>query len=325
MAEDQRAIVIARVKRRLKILGALLGLIVLALIVIYFAAPQWLMRAQVDWQARRAQVSEKSVQAGDTRWSYYEGGKGPTLLLLHGYEDSKEVWLPVAQYLTPNFRVIIPDLPGWGDSSRNPDANYGYTAQADRLRAFVEKLNLGAIALAGHSMGGGIAGVYASKYRQDIAALVLIDSAAATFKDNAFLREVNAGRNPFTIENHADFERGEKLGFENPPWLPPRFEDVLIEQARGDRAFDDRVFWQLLAPDQRDLLIRMLPEVTAPTLTIWCRQDKIIDIAAVNAIRSALTSAPKISVTEFNGCGHMAILERPKEIADAITHFVLMP
>ncbi|SRR5579883_25434 len=325
MAEDPRAIVIARVKRRLKILGALLGLIVLALIVIYFAAPQWLMQAQVDWQARRAQVSEKSVQAGDTRWSYYEGGKGPTLLLLHGYEDSKEVWLPVAQYLTPNFRVIIPDLPGWGGSSRDPDADYDYTAQADRLRAFVQKLNLGGIAVAGHSMGGGIAGVYASKYPQDVGALILIDSAGAPFKENAFLREVNAGRNPFTIENRADFERGQKLGFENPPWLPPRFKDVIIAQARDDRAFDDRVLKQLFAPDQRNVLTRALPKVTAPTLTIWCRQDKIIDISALDTIRDALTAAPKISVTEFNGCGHMAILERPKEIADAITHFVLMP
>src|SRR5581483_3540331 len=263
MEEGQRAIVIARIKGRLMILGALLGLIVLVLIVIYFAAPQWLMQVQVDWQARRAQVSEKSIQAGDTRWSYYEGGKGPTLLLLHGYEDSKEVWLPVAQYLTPNFRVIIPDLPGWGASSRIANADYGYTAQADRLRAFVQKLNLGGIALAGHSMGGGIAGVYASKYPQDTAALILIDSAAATFKDNAFMREVNAGRNPFTIENRADFDRGQKLGFENPPWLPPRFKDVIVEHAREDNTFDDRVFRQLMAPDQRDLLIRALPKVTA--------------------------------------------------------------
>ncbi|SRR5579885_712889 len=327
MDKNQRAIVIARVKRRLKVLGALLGLIVLALITIYFAAPQWLMQVQVDWQARRAQVEEKFVQAGDTHWSYYEGGKSgaPTLLLLHGYEDSKEVWLPVAQYLTPNFRVIIPDLPGWGDSSRNAGANYDYTAQADRLRAFIEKLNLGGVAIAGHSMGGGIAGVYASKYPQDIGALILIDSAGAPFKENAFLREVNAGRNPFALENRVDFERGQKLGFEHPPWLPPRFKDVIIAQARQDRTFDDRVFWQLFAPDQRNVLTHALPKVTAPTLTIWCRQDKIIDISALDAIRSALTAAPKISVTEFNGCGHMAILERPKEIADAITHFVLMP
>ncbi|MGH8212762.1 MAG: alpha/beta fold hydrolase [Rhodanobacteraceae bacterium] len=325
MEEPRRALMIDRFKRRLKILGALLGLLVLALIVTYFAAPQWLMRAQVGWQARHAHLQEKSVRAGDTRWSYYEGGKGPTLLLLHGYGDSKEVWLPMAQYLTPNFRVIIPDLPGWGDSSRDTDADYDYTAQADRLRAFMQELNLGGVAVAGHSMGGAIAGVYASKYPQDVGALVLIDSTGSPFPDNAFMREVGAGHNPLAIASRADFERVAMLGLENPPWLPPRFKDVRVARARADRAFDDRVFRQLMAPDQRDILANALPKVTAPTLAIWCRQDKIIDISALDAIRANLTAAPKISVTEFNGCGHMSILERPREVADTIARFVLMP
>jgi pimeloyl-ACP methyl ester carboxylesterase len=325
MGAAQRAMVVSRVKRRLKVLGVLIGTIALALVIVYFAAPRWLMRAADQYNAQRAHLSEKTVQAGDTRWSYYEGGKGPTLLLLHGYMDDKEVWLPMAQYLTPNFRVIVPDLPGWGDSSRVAGAGYGYDAQADRLHAFVEKLGLGGVALAGHSMGGAIAGVYASKHPRDVAALVLIDSAGAPFKDNAFMRDVKAGRNPLAIENRADFERASKLGFENPPWLPPRFKDVIVGQARANRTFDDRVFGELLAPDQRNVLTTALPKVTSPTLAIWCRQDKITDISALDAIRADLTSAPKISVTEFNGCGHMSILERPREIADAITRFVLMP
>ncbi len=325
MDESQRAVMILRVKRRLKIVGALLGLVVLATFAVYFAAPQWLMQVQVDWQARHAHVQEKSVQAGDARWSYYEGGKGPTLLLLHGFGDGKEAWLPAAQYLTPNFHVVIPDLPGWGHSSRNPQGDYGYTAQADRLRAFVQKLDLGGIAVAGHSMGGAIAGVYASKYPQDTAALILIDSAGAPSRGNAFMREAKARGNPMVIEDRAGFERARKLGFENPPWLPPRFEDVLVARASADRAFDDRVFAQLMAPDQRTALTTALPNVTSPTLAMWCRQDQVIDISALDAIRTRLASVPRIGVTEFNGCGHVAILERPREVADSITHFVLMP
>ena len=93
MDESQRTIVIRRIKRRLKVLGGLLGTIVLALLIVYFAAPQWLLRADFAWQAQRAHLAKKSVQAGDTRWSYYEGGKdgAPTLLLLHGFMDSKRV------------------------------------------------------------------------------------------------------------------------------------------------------------------------------------------------------------------------------------------
>jgi pimeloyl-ACP methyl ester carboxylesterase len=327
MDESQRTILIRRLKRRLAVLGALVGFILAVLVIIYFAAPQWLLRAAEMYQAQRAGLQTQSVQAGDTRWVYYEGGKadGPTLVLLHGYMGNKEAWLPMAPFLTPNFHVIIPDLPGWGRSSRIAHADYGYPAQAKRLHAFVQALHLGGIALAGHSMGGAIAGLYASHYPQDVGALILIDSAGAPFKDNAFTRGLKAGRNPFDLQDRADFDRLEKDLFAHPPWLPPRIEDVFVNRAIRDRAFDDRVLKAIVSPGQRDVLTTALPKVTAPTLAIWCRQDKIIDISALDAIRGKLTSAPRIGVTEFNDCGHMSIMERARDEADAITRFVLMP
>lgn len=327
MDESQRAILIRHARRRLAALGVLVGFVLAVLAIIYFAAPQWLLRAAEMYQAQRAGLQTKSVQAGDTRWVYYEGGKtdAPTLILLHGYMGNKEAWLPMASYLAPNFHLIIPDLPGWGQSSRITDADYGYPAQAKRLHAFLQALHLGGIALAGHSMGGAIAGLYASEYPRDVGALILVDSAGVPFRDNAFARELKAGRNPFDLQSRADFDTLEKNLFANPPWLPPRIEDVFVDRAIRDRAFDDRVLREIAAPGQRDVLIAALPKVTAPTLAIWCRQDRIIDISGLDAIRSKLTAAPRIGVTEFNGCGHMSIMERAREEADAITHFVLMP
>lgn len=325
MSDPARIELIQRVKRRLKILAALIGVIVLALLVIYFVAPQWVLRADDAWQAHQAQLDKKSIQAGDTRWVYYEGGKGPPLVLLHGYMGDKETWLGAARYLTPNFRVIVPDLPGWGQSQRVANADYGYTAQVQHLNQFADALHLGGFALAGHSMGGAIAGLYAAHYPQRIAALILIDSGGVPFKDNAFTRQLKSGHNPFDVTNRADFEKLEQDLFAKPPWIPGRIENVFVDRAVKDRAFDDRVLREVAAPDQRYALQSQLPKITAPTLTIWCRQDKIIDVSVVDAIRAGLNHAPKIGVTEFNGCGHMSIMERPKEIADAITHFVLEP
>ena len=327
MDENQRVILIRRVKQRLKLLGLLVGFVVAVLVIIYFAAPQWLLRAAEMYQAQRAGLQTKSVQAGDTRWVYYEGGKdnAPTLILLHGYMGNKETWLPMAPSLASNFHLIIPDLPGWGASSRIANADYGYPAQAKRLRQFMQALHPGGIALAGHSMGGAIAGLYASQHPGDVGALILIDSAGAPFKDNAFTRELKAGRNPFDLQNRADFAKLQKSLFAHPPWLPPRIQDVFVHRAIRDRDFDDRVLKEIASPDQRDVLTAALPKVTAPTLAIWCRQDRIIDISALDAIRDDLKSAPQIGVTEFSDCGHMSIMERARESADAITRFVLMP
>jgi len=98
-----------------------------------------------------------------------------------------------------------------------------------------------------------------------------------------------------------------------------------VDRAIRDRAFDDRVLKAIVSPGQRDVLTTALPAVTAPMLAIWCWQDRIIDISALDAIRSKLTAAPRIGVTEFNDCGHMSVIERARESADAITRFVLMP
>ena len=136
--------------RRLKFLAWLVAILVIVLGGSYLFAPQWLMRANFKREAMAAKLEQHSVQAGDTRWVYYEGGTGPTIVLLHGFASSKEIWLPVAKLLTPHFHLVIPDLPGWGESSRNADASYDIDAQAQRMDAFVQTLQLQRFVLVGH-------------------------------------------------------------------------------------------------------------------------------------------------------------------------------
>ncbi|HEX5961507.1 MAG TPA: alpha/beta fold hydrolase [Rhodanobacteraceae bacterium] len=322
-----RDALLARVARRLKILGGIIIALAVIGLAVYFIAPRLLLRGGIAWQAWRDGLKQHSVQVGDTRWVYVEGGKqdGPPLVLLHGYGGTYASWLLAARYLTGNFRVIIPDLPGWGESTRLPDADYGYAAQVERLHGFLDALHLGEIALAGHSMGGAIAGLYAAKYPQAVAALVLVDSAGVKFKPNAFVRELKAGKSPFDIDDRADFRHLVALLFAKPPSVPPRIADVFVARSQRDRAFDDRVMREITAPDSRFALQPKLPDITAPTQAIWCMQDQIIDVSALAAIRNGLTRAPSIGVTELNGCGHMSIIEKPREVAQSITRFVLTP
>jgi len=249
---------------------------------------------------------------------------GPPVLLIHGWGGSGRYWQGTVERLGDRFTFVVPDLPGVGRSlpvRRGRDI----FDQVRAIEALLTHLNISHIHLVGHSMGGAIAGLYASQHPGDVGALVLIDSAGVPFKDNAFTRELKAGRNPFDLQNRADFAKLQKSLFAHPPWLPPRIQDVFVHRAIRDRDFDDRVLKEIASPDQRDVLTAALPKVTAPTLAIWCRQDRIIDISALDAIRDDLKSAPQIGVTEFSDCGPMSIMERARESADAITRFVLMP
>ena len=322
-----RDVLLARLARRLKILGGVVIALAVIGLGVYFIAPRMVLRGAIAWQAWRDGLHQQSVQVGDTRWVYLEGGKenGPPLVLLHGYGGTHADWLLAAKYLTGNFRVVIPDLPGWGESTRLPNADYGYAAQVDRLHGFIAALHLGEFALAGHSMGGAIAGLYAAKYPKDVAALVLVDSAGVRFKENAFVRELKAGKSPFDIDDRAQFKHLESLLFEHPPSVPARIQDVFVDKSKGERAFDDKVMGEITAPGERDALETKLPDITSPTLAIWCTKDQIIDISALDAIRKGLAHAPNIGVTELTGCGHMSIMEKPREVAESITRFVLLP
>lgn len=309
--------------RRLKFLAWLLALLVIVLGGSYLFAPQWLMRANFAREAMTAHLEKQSVQAGDTRWVYYEGGEGPTIVLLHGFASNKEVWIQTAKRLTPHFHLIIPDLPGWGASSRLAGASYDIDAQARRLDAFVQALRLQRFVLVGHSMGGAIAGVYAAGHPEHVAELALVDAFGLKANDNAFSRAAMAGNDPFVFNDRAGFERASAQAFAHPLDLPGRFVDVLVRRNQRDHAFIEHTVNALRQPSQYLALQDRLGQLGMPVLGLWCRDDKIVDVSALESLRNGLTRASAISTSVINGCNHMPMLEKPDETAQILTGFAL--
>ncbi|RDS79024.1 alpha/beta fold hydrolase [Dyella monticola] len=309
--------------RRLKFLGILAVLAIVILGGSYLFAPQWLLKAKTWHDATTAQLQKNAVQAGDTRWVYYEGGNGPTIVLLHGFAANKDVWLKVAPLLTAHFHVVIPDLPGWGESSRIPGASYNIDNQAERLDDFIQTLHLQHAMIVGHSMGGAIAGVYAAEHPQDVAELALVDSFGLKFKENDFAKEALAGKDPFVFNDRAGFERATALAFEHVPHVPGRFIDVFVKENIENRAFIDSTFNELRENSQALSLQTRLDKLTMPVLGMWCHDDKIIDISALESLRDGLTHAPSISTSILNGCNHMPQLEKSQAFAQVLTNFIL--
>lgn len=309
--------------RRLKFLAIVALVLGLGAGGVYVFAPALLLKADAARQAMSAHMEQKQVLAGDTTWSYYEGGTGPTIVLLHGFNANKETWLETAKGLTDHFRVIAPDLPGWGDSSRNEGGDYGIPAQAARLESFAAATGAQHFLLVGHSMGGAIAGVYASEHPERVASLVLMSSLGLTFKDNDFVRDVKAGKDPFVYDDRAGLEALLARIFAKPPRLPGRLEDALLTRNHQDRAFIEHTFAQLKEPAQAYALDPVIGKLPMPVLGVWCRDDKIIDVSALDTLRAGLKSAPSIGATVMNGCNHMPMMEKPDETARIITGFAL--
>ncbi|MET0506059.1 MAG: alpha/beta fold hydrolase [Luteibacter sp.] len=309
--------------RRLKFLVIVAVVLGLGAGGVYVFAPGLLLKADAARQAMSAHMEQKQILAGDTTWSYYEGGSGPTIVLLHGFNANKETWLDTAKGLTDHFHVIAPDLPGWGDSSRNDGGDYGIPAQAARLETFAAATGSQHFLLVGHSMGGAIAGVYASEHPERVASLVLMSSLGLTFKDNDFVRDVKAGKDPFVYDDRAGLEALLARIFSKPPHLPGRLEDALLERNHKDRAFIESTFARLKEPAQAYALDPVIGKLPMPVLGVWCRDDKIIDVSALDTLRAGLKSTPSIGATVMNGCNHMPMMEKPDETARIITGFAL--
>ena len=110
--------------------------------VLYFVAPSYLYNKAIDGRRRNAKLTIKSVDIPDFRIVYAEGGTGDTIIMVHGFGGNKDNWLSLAKLFTSNYRVIIPDLPGFGDSSKPQDKKYNIMSEVERLNLFAKELKL---------------------------------------------------------------------------------------------------------------------------------------------------------------------------------------
>src|SRR2546421_8696552 len=103
------------------------------------------------------------------------GGKGPTVLLLHGYAETAQMWKPLAVQLAPRFTVVAIDLPGIGDSSI-PASGIDMKTSAQRIHEGVHKLGYHRARVVGHDIGLMVAYAYAAMYPSEVEQLTLMDA-----------------------------------------------------------------------------------------------------------------------------------------------------
>ncbi|QDE41761.1 alpha/beta hydrolase [Luteibacter pinisoli] len=103
------------------------------------------------------------------------GGKGPGVLLLHGFGDTGDMWAPLAIDLARDHTVVIPDLRGMGLSS-HPEGGYDKKTQAADMRAVLTKLGIDTSVVVGHDIGTMVAYAYAARYPDKTVKLVVMDA-----------------------------------------------------------------------------------------------------------------------------------------------------
>ncbi|MCX5849853.1 MAG: alpha/beta fold hydrolase [Deltaproteobacteria bacterium] len=119
--------------RIVKVVLAFIIVCILAGIGFLYLAPEKAAKLAIDMERKRSGLTLKEINLpGELHYVYLEGGKGEPLVLLHGFGANKDNFIRVARFLTPHYRVIIPDHIGFGESGHPQDADYSAGVQAVR-------------------------------------------------------------------------------------------------------------------------------------------------------------------------------------------------
>ncbi len=291
--------------------------------------PYLLVRAQFQRQRVLAGLDVAELSVAGHRWVYAHTDDAhadePTVVMLHGFTGSKENWYPLAARLRGKYRLLVPDLPGWGESERKPGGDYGFSAQAQRVAAFIQALSPGKpVVLLGHSMGGGIAALVAARYPRLVAKVALLDSAGVRFQENQFGLDVLAGKNPFAVSDAASLQRYIDTVFHRKqakPWIPWPASSGLIAMRKRDAAFEQSVLDHIGRGPEQFVPGQEAANIQQPALLLWGRQDAVIDPSAMALFAAKMPHARQVLVDD---AGHMSLMEQPMTVANAVVQLIEM-
>jgi len=305
--------------------AALVALVATLLAVAVLHDPHRLIRAEYARERVAAGFALRHALIDGCRWTWVERGAqspgAPTLVMIHGYTGSKENWYRLCAKLGRRYRLVAPDLPGWGDSQREAGGDYGFAAQADKVAAFLRHIGV-PVVLVGHSMGGGIAALVAARHPQQVERVALLDAAGVEFAENDFGLDVLAGGNPFGVGDAASLQRYLGVIFHDPaarPPLPWPGSWAYVAWRRREGTFEQSVLDRIGRGDERFLPWQEAERIRQPALLVWGAHDRVIDPSALDLYAQRIPHARR---RLLDRSGHMTLMEQPAEVAEAIVGLI---
>ena len=299
---------------------ALIILVVILLIpvFVYFCFPGVMLCIGQSIERGRAHLEKKSIMIDDYRIVYLEGGTGETVLLLHGFGADKDNWTKFAAYLTPGYHVVIPDIPGFGESTKDDGASYDIESQVSRIKKFTDALGLKKFHIAGNSMGGVIAGVFAENHGDMITSLALVNSAGVKSKIKSdFQKMLESGENPLLINKASDFDNLMDMLFVEKPRIPGPVKKYLAARSMKDRAFNEKIMKG--SRGLQSTLEQNLGKLEMPVLILWGDRDRLIHVSCTEVFAKGIKNS---TVTVLKDCGHIPQMEKSAEAADVYLMFL---
>jgi pimeloyl-ACP methyl ester carboxylesterase len=228
--------------------------------------------------------------------AYSVDGEGDVVVLLHGWGCDRHIWKSTSQLLVQHFKVVAVDFAGFGLSAE-PDGVWGVEEYTSSIEALLKSLNIESPTLIGHSFGGRVSILYAS--RNKVSRVILTDAAGVKPR-----RSLNYYRKVYT------FKLMKRV---LPLLVGGQKAQMLLEQRRQKSGSSD---YNRATPMMRAILSKcvnedlcgVMPRIAAPVLLFWGDKDTATPIADAYKMSHLM---PDAGLVVAQGAGHFAMLEQP--------------
>jgi len=251
-------------------------------------------------------MEEKQITINGIKTNYRVAGKGLVVLILHGWGSNSEKWERVIGDLSNNnFKVIVPDLPGFG-KSQEPSEVWGVEEYCSFVKNLVNSLGLEKFVLLGHSFGGALAVKYASKLPEKIDKLLLVGAAC--------FRRKSPRKKLFYV-----FAKILKVFSFLPSYEKIRKGFYKIVVRRSDYPYTKGIMKDIYLKVIKKDLSEELSQIRIPTLIIWGKKDKIKPLKEAYLIKEKIKDARLAILPE---AGHSPYRESPSDFSKTILKFL---
>ena len=249
------------------------------------------------------------------------------LLLVHASNASLLTWEPWAARLDKDFRVVSLDLPGHGLTGAVPDRGYSQEGMVKFVLEFADKIGLGTFAIAGNSMGGGVAARFAEEHPDRVSKLILVDASGMPVKQGDRIPlAFRIARTPL-LDQIVLYVTPRSLVVEG-------LDDAIVRKSIiSDRMIDSYWDFARMQGTREATLERFnlppgsyvkdhIAAIKAPTLILWGEQDHLIPVEAAREFHAAI---PGSKLIVYPGTGHIPMEEVADQSAADVRAFLSPP
>ena len=259
-------------------------------------------------------VEEKTLQVDGNRIRYLESGDSErTIVMIHGLGASAERWNKVIPLLSGDFRVVVPDLIGFGYSDK-PHANYTLEFFLDFMEKFLAGAGVRRPTLMGASMGGQVAAEFAATRPGCVDRLVLVSPSG-------LIKEPTPALDAYILASLYPNRENAAGAFEMMQ-EPDSIDDALIDDfVKRMRLPNAKLAFMstILGLSSTPLSEADIGRISAPTLIVWGAGDAVIPIQHGYRFVSLM---PGCEFFRMEGCGHAPFAEQPEAFAERALEFL---